>query len=83
MDTGLFQSKTTVAEALQKDPHIFKVFIQSKTACVGCYLARFCTLRDVAEIYGLEMDHFLGQLEHAIPSNPPGIQKEFKNEKRI
>jgi len=83
MDNRLFQPNLTVAEALKKDPHVFKVFIRNKTACVGCYLASFCTLRDVATTYGLDLDRFLTQLGQAIPSNPQSTKKELENEKRI
>ena len=82
MDNRLFQSNLTVAEALKKDPHVFKVFIRNKTACVGCYLASFCTLRDVATTYGLGLELFLTQLEQAIPSNFHLTEKELENEKR-
>ena len=83
MDNRLFQPNLTVAEALKKDPHVLKVFIRNKTACVGCYLASFCTLRDVATTYGLDLDRFLTQLGQAIPSNPQLTKKELENEKRI
>ena len=49
----------TVAQVLEGSNTIPIVFLQHRTACVGCYLARFCTLRDVANTYELPLDEFL------------------------
>jgi len=83
MDTRLFQPNCTVAEVLKMDSHLYKVFLRNNTACVGCYLAGFCTLRDVAVTYGLDLNLFLSQLQEAVPSNLPITKKELENEKRV
>ncbi len=57
--------ETTVPEALAATNCSTGVFRKHRTACVGCYLARFCTLRDVANTYGLSPEAFLSDLERA------------------
>ena len=39
--------------------------MRRKTACVGCYLEGFCTLKDVAKTYRILLDDFLGELDRA------------------
>ena len=48
--------ETSVADLLRKNPQAVNLFINHRTACVGCYMARFCTLKDVIEIYSLDAD---------------------------
>jgi hypothetical protein len=80
MDTLLFRPKLTVAATLEKNARVFKVFMQNKTKCIGCYLARFCTLQDVAATYNLELESFMAQLQQTVQSDQIQIKKEFKNE---
>lgn len=47
-----------------------EVFIGHHTACVGCYLARFCTLSDVARTYSLPLDVLLDELQRAAHARP-------------
>ena len=56
---------TPVAEALDRSPRISKIFVARHTACVGCYMARFCTLWDTATIYELPWDAFIAELRGA------------------
>jgi hybrid cluster-associated redox disulfide protein len=56
-------SEMSVPDVLTANRSLSAVFLRHKTACVGCPLARFCTLRDVARTYGLSMDAFLAELE--------------------
>lgn len=57
---------TTVASALQWNPAIQEVFNENHTSCVGCCMARFCTLRDAATVYELPWDAFIGELRNVI-----------------
>ena len=59
--TTLF-ADTTVAEALALLPAAGRVLTARHTACVGCYLARFCTLRDTADFYNIPLDALITQL---------------------
>ena len=79
MAAPLYSRNLTVAQALQTDGELSRVFIDRKTACVGCYLARFCTLEDVAKTYEFPVEEFLGELQAAAHSHQPyllGAQNE-------
>jgi len=79
MDAPVYSSGTTVEEALKQGQHTARVFIRNRTACVGCYLAHFCTLEDVANIYGLSLKNLLDELQHAAKlhqSNSIGVKDE-------
>lgn len=69
MAAPLYSPNLTVAQALQTASDASTVFIARKTACVGCYLASFCTLKDVSETYQIPLDEFLGELERAGHAN--------------
>lgn len=56
-----------------------RVFSRHGTACVGCYLARFCTLKEVADAYGIPLDRLLEELREAalaIPSQITGADDD-------
>jgi hybrid cluster-associated redox disulfide protein len=56
----------TVEYVLGKWPETAAVFNQDlKTACVGCPIAPFDTLEDVAGIYGFELNQVLSLLRNA------------------
>ncbi len=55
-------NETTVADLLKQAPEAIRFFINQQTACVGCYLAKFCTLRDVINAYHFEEKTFLQEL---------------------
>ncbi len=54
----------TVDEILQKWPHAFSVFMRNKTKCVGCYLQKFCTLKEVAEMYQIPIEKLIEEIEN-------------------
>ena len=56
----------TVAEVLDRWPQTIPVFIRHRMACVGCTIASFETLSEVADIYQLEPDEFLQELQHLL-----------------
>jgi hybrid cluster-associated redox disulfide protein len=55
----------TVSEILQKYPETRRIFIERKTLCLGCYIARFCNLKDVAKAYGLEIETLVHEIQNA------------------
>ncbi|HET6846744.1 MAG TPA: hypothetical protein VFH29_07905 [Anaerolineales bacterium] len=69
MSTTVLSADTTVAAALEANPAIRSVFVARRTACLGCYLARFCTLRDSAQYYGLPLMAFVEELALAGAEN--------------
>ena len=56
----------TVAEVLEMWPETIAVFQKYKTACVGCDMAPFDTMEDVARIYELDLHEVLEALSRAI-----------------
>jgi hypothetical protein len=68
MDKLGFYPEFTVADVLENNSGAARVFIGNKTACLGCYLARFCTLKDVAKTYSLKLEEFIEQLGEAVQS---------------
>ena len=62
-------AQITVAEFLTAAPNASRMFIQWRTACVGCPLARFCTLTEVVEIHGLDESQFLEALSNFFTHN--------------
>lgn len=56
------QSQTTVEKALSANPRSVEAFQAFRTNCVGCHMARFCTLADVARIYRLPLRQVLDRL---------------------
>jgi hybrid cluster-associated redox disulfide protein len=65
MEPQSISQSLTVFEILQKYPETSRVFIEEKTACIGCYMARFCSLRDVAQVYGLETETLVHEMRQA------------------
>jgi hybrid cluster-associated redox disulfide protein len=61
MDASI-NAKSTVNELLAAHPQAAMVFLALRTSCVGCYLARFCMLEDVARTYELPMQDLLERL---------------------
>ena len=55
-----------VAELLDHFPETIRVFIRHRMACVGCVMAPFETVAEVADIYGLHIPQFLGELHQTI-----------------
>jgi hybrid cluster-associated redox disulfide protein len=70
MADPLYTPNLTAAEVLQRNrPHVAAVFIAHKTDCIGCTMAGFCTLEDVADVYGIPLQVFLNELEAAAQSH--------------
>lgn len=59
-------AKLTVDELLTTHPETATVLLSLRTSCVGCHLARFCTLEDVAKVYQLQLGDFLDTLQETI-----------------
>lgn len=63
-------SKMTVEQAFASFPGAAGVFLASRTGCVGCFLARFCTLEDVARVYELPLQDLLEKLRETLQPSP-------------
>ncbi len=53
----------SVLQILRRNPAAAQAFIDMRTQCVGCPIARFCTLRDVAAFYDLPLEDLLRRLQ--------------------
>ncbi len=58
----------TVAEILDRWPQTIPVFLRHRMACVGCVMAPFETLLDVATIYNVHLGQFLSELQTCMSS---------------
>lgn len=66
MATPMLNSDMTVAEVLEIWPDTVSVFQEFKTACVGCVMAPFDTMVDVARIYELELSDLMAALNQIV-----------------
>lgn len=55
----------TVDEVMRRWPQTMPVFVKLKLNCVGCDMAPFETIADVATTYGIGLDMLLGELNAA------------------
>ncbi|MCU0494126.1 MAG: DUF1858 domain-containing protein [Chloroflexaceae bacterium] len=60
----------TVDEVLQHWPGVVSVFMRRRMACVGCVMARFETLRDVAASYHMSLECLLEELNQEAQAPP-------------
>jgi hybrid cluster-associated redox disulfide protein len=66
----------TVQEVLDRWPRAAQVFVDLRTACIGCPMSRFCTLEEVAANYGLDRDSLSKALRGQSPAlNRPGATR--------
>ena len=64
----------TVADVLSQWPQTVPVFHRFQTACVGCALASFDTLADVARIYQLDLTAFVTAITAAALNQEAGSE---------
>jgi len=69
METQLLSAQLTVEDILKKWPLAFSIFRNRNTDCIGCLLQRFCTLKDVAETYEVELQDLTKDLEQCVKEN--------------
>jgi hybrid cluster-associated redox disulfide protein len=56
---------TTVEEALASQPGLASLLVHHHMICVGCDIARFHTLREAAQMYGIDPDSLLAEMSQA------------------
>ena len=62
---------TNVDWLLEHTAAVVPVFVRRRLQCVGCPVARFETLSDVCDIYGLQLDEFLAELRMTAAAAEP------------
>ncbi|MBF6613342.1 MAG: DUF1858 domain-containing protein [Chloroflexi bacterium] len=70
--TSFASAGQTVAGVLACWPQTVPVFMRYRLACVGCSLARFELINDVAAIYGINPAGFLRELQQTIEGGNSG-----------
>ena len=65
-DRDSISLQISISEILDRWPEIIPIFLNHKMACVGCSLADFMTLEDALDIYHLNMESFIEEIENAI-----------------
>ena len=75
MEPQQISQNSTVSEILQKHPATSCVFLEKKALCLGCYMARFCSLKDVAQVYNVETEILVHDMQRA------AINETFQNSK--
>jgi hybrid cluster-associated redox disulfide protein len=66
MEHARLATSLTVAEVLARWPQTIPIFLRYRMICVGCPIAPFETLAEVAAIYDLDLSRFLSELEQVI-----------------
>jgi hypothetical protein len=66
MDSPTIRLDQTVQEVLSAWPETQRAFRALKTSCIGCYLARFCFLQDVAEAYRIPAGDLLDEMDKTV-----------------
>jgi hybrid cluster-associated redox disulfide protein len=65
-----------VADVLARWPQTIPVFMRHRMACVGCSIAPFETLAEVAAIYELDLNCFLNELKQTIDQTEYNIRSD-------
>lgn len=60
---------TLVSELLEQFPYLVDLFLEHRLDCLGCVMARFCTLEEVSGQYELNLNQFIQQIEERIKDN--------------
>jgi hybrid cluster-associated redox disulfide protein len=64
-------SDWTVEQTVHACAEAVPIFVRLKTHCVGCRLARFCTLEEVSRSYGMSLDTLMEQLRNPAAISSP------------
>ena len=68
MESVPLTTDMTAAEVMKRWPRTVAIFIRNCMACVGCPIAQFETLREVAAIFNLNLDRFMHDLQEITDS---------------
>jgi len=62
--------ESSIAQVIQKRPSSFGVFWSFHMNCVGCWMAKYCTLTEAARAYHVPFFELVNQLSE-VDTNPP------------
>ena len=66
---GFLLAEMSVQAILRHWPQTAVIFNRYASACIGCAIAPFCTLSDVAKIYDLSLETFTAELKKVIENS--------------
>jgi hybrid cluster-associated redox disulfide protein len=55
-----------VSDLLMDHPQLLQLFFEQNLDCVGCRMARFCTLEEVSRQYGMDLKVFIQTIDERI-----------------
>ena len=70
------QSHWTVDETLRKKLEASRVFFRNQLQCVGCYMQKFCRIEDITEIYQVDLEQLLRNLNNCETADQNISKKE-------
>ena len=73
-DAPVIERDMTVERLLMLWPQTARVFIDKRMACVGCPVAGFETIEEVAAIYEQDPEAFVQALKHCAAEEHPGTE---------
>ncbi|GJM40006.1 MAG: hypothetical protein DHS20C20_02880 [Ardenticatenaceae bacterium] len=79
MSDELIIAEITVQVILARWPQTAKVFNHYSSICIGCAIAPYCTISDVAKIYNLPLEPFINDLRMAIESSDASTHNPGKS----
>ena len=65
MQPQMIQASCSISEVLNQFPQVIPVFLRHQMICVGCDMAKFDSLQDAVNNYGLNLADFLEELRQA------------------
>jgi hypothetical protein len=67
MDTYTrLHAQMTVESVLKLDLKAWAIFRANNTDCIGCFMQRFCSLQEVAEVYHFPVEDLLEELKQCV-----------------
>ena len=61
--------QTLVSDLLGVWPQLANLFVQKRFDCVGCSMARFCSLADVSQHYEMNLQILLDEIKEGIQNH--------------
>jgi acetoin utilization protein AcuB len=77
MENPQLTATLTVSEVMDRWPKTIHIFLRNRMACPGCPIGPFETLAEAAEIYGMELDHFIEDLQQTIRRGGTQMKQEL------
>lgn len=78
MDSEQPEPGMTVEQVVQRWPAVAGLFLKRRMACLGCSLARLCTLEDVSRYYAIPVQDLLAGLRECIRGAGPSETMEAR-----